>query len=106
MPLRAWCLALHFGQRSSAGTPQLLTAPLRLLLRRSYDGTVKTPRCQHIWLPLELSSQRNHVRTRLLLVNRYYTHNGILSNSFVCCRLFGDNVGSAPRTATSIPGCP
>src|SRR6266478_1878129 len=69
MPLKAWCSALHSAQRSSDGTHQLLTALLRLLLRRSYDGTVKTPRCQHIWLPLELSSQRNHVRTRLLLIN-------------------------------------
>jgi len=35
---------------------QLLTALLRLLLRHSYDGTAKTPRCQHISLPLELPS--------------------------------------------------
>jgi hypothetical protein len=40
---------LHSGQRSSDGTHQLLTVPLRLLLRRSYVGTVKTPQCQRIW---------------------------------------------------------
>src|SRR3977135_694967 len=109
MPPKAWCSAPHFGQRSSAGTPQLLTAPPRLLLRRSYDGTVKTPRCRHIWLPLELSSQRNHVRTGLLLINRYYTHNGILSNSFLCCRQTGTNscnfrlACDPPEVETAVP---
>jgi hypothetical protein len=62
MPLSAWFLALLYGEKSSAGIRQLSTAWLMLLLRHWYHGMVKTPLFQHIWLQLELPSQRNDVR--------------------------------------------
>jgi hypothetical protein len=62
MPLRAWCLALHFGQRSNDGTHQPWNASPRLLLRPLNVGTVRMPRCQRMWLPLDLSSQDDRVK--------------------------------------------
>jgi hypothetical protein len=56
--------------------PSALDRAAEAVLRRWYDGTAKTPRCQHIWLPLEYLSQRNHSRTQLLLMNCDYAHSG------------------------------